>query len=62
MRKDKYEINAVACIVLTRKYRPNYYRDPKLDVNSGLPPGRTYSLKEYRAFKEKQINEVNRNV
>ena len=54
MKRDVHEINPVACIVLTRKHKPNYYGDRKLNVNSGLPAGRTYSMKEYMEFKERK--------
>lgn len=55
MSKKSYEIGAAACITLTRKHLPSYYGNPKLAVNSGLTPGRVYSLKEYQEFKERRL-------
>lgn len=49
-----YEINSVACLVLTKKHKPSYFKTKKLKVNSGLPAGRTYTLKEYQEFKDKK--------
>ena len=54
--RNAYEINPAACTILTKKHIPNYYRDPKLSVNSGLPAGRTYTMKEYMEFKERRAS------